>query len=161
MRNLKAIAALLLVLCAATAHAEESTAEKIKRINEQTALLDAELRQLETQEKVAQKKSDISHLSGTASSDDATPVVKSIGGMDEQLNATLLFQGGVTQTVSKGDVLPNGWKVLSITGNKVDVARGSQRKSLIRGNAAPVPETQSQGHGAVPMPPNGIPGMPR
>jgi len=87
------------------------TAAEIQRINEQMALLQAQLNQLELQARIAAKRTEIEGAANPASaagafdSSAAAPAVQSVAGLKGQVEAVLVFAGGLTQRVKAGDVI--------------------------------------------------------
>jgi len=87
------------------------TAAEIQRINEQMTLLQAQLNQLELKAKIASKQKEINvaapvnPLPSAFGSRNGNPSVLSVAGLKGQLEAVLVFPGGVTQRVRAGDVI--------------------------------------------------------
>jgi type IV pilus biogenesis protein PilP len=92
-------------------HMSASTAAEIERINEQMALLQAQLNQLELRAKIASKQKEINGVAAPYSMPSAfggkngSPSVLSVAGLKGRLEAVLVFPGGVTQRVRAGDVM--------------------------------------------------------
>jgi len=88
-----------------------ATAAEIQKINEQIALLQAQLNQLELKAKIASKQKEIkgdsedSRLPSSFDSKQGTPAVVSVSGLKGKLEAVLIFPGGVSQRVKEGDVI--------------------------------------------------------
>lgn len=105
--------AALLFTSSITSFAEDTTtdvAQRVKQLNEQKALLDAELALKEVELKVAEKKKAL----GTAQDDMTVPVIRNIDGADNKLRALLATGNGNTRTVVKGDKV-GAYKVTQIT----------------------------------------------
>lgn len=89
-----------------------ATAAEIQKINEQMTLLQARLNELDLRAKIAAKQKEIN---GTATADSGAqssfdrkngiPSVVSVAGLRGNLQAVLVFPGGVTQRVKAGDVI--------------------------------------------------------
>lgn len=88
-----------------------ATAAEIQKINEQMTLLQAQLNQLELKARIASKQKEIN---GTASAPplqssfdtkNGNPSVVSVAGLKGNLEAVLVFPGGVTTRVKAGDVI--------------------------------------------------------
>jgi type IV pilus biogenesis protein PilP len=88
-----------------------ATAAEIQKINEQMTLLQAQLNQLELKARIASKQKEINGTAASPplqSSFDAksgNPSVVSVAGLKGQLEAVLVFPGGVTTRVRTGDVI--------------------------------------------------------
>lgn len=88
-----------------------ATAAEIQKINEQMTLLQAQLNQLELKAKIASKQKEINGASAAGvvqSSFDSkigNPSVVSVAGLKGNLEALLVFPGGVTQRVKAGDII--------------------------------------------------------
>jgi type IV pilus biogenesis protein PilP len=123
-------------------------AQEIQRINENMALLQTQLNQLELQVKVAEKKKILNGLNGggsTFSSFDpnkGNPSVISVAGIKGQLEAVLVFPGGSTQRVKEGDVIDER-RVTKINANEVVLAniKDKSQQRLTFGTTAIVRES--------------------
>lgn len=89
-----------------------ATAAEIQKINESMTLLQAELNRLELQAKIASKKKEIGAAGAGSESAQSSfdskagnPSVVSVSGLKGNLEATLVFPGGVTQRVREGDLI--------------------------------------------------------
>ena len=88
-----------------------ATAAEIQKINEQMTLLQAQLNQLELKARIASKQKEINGTPAVApvqSSFDmknGNPSVVSVAGLKGNLEAVLVFPGGVTTRVKAGDVI--------------------------------------------------------
>lgn len=88
-----------------------ATAAEIQKINEQMTLLQAKLNELDLRAKIAAKQKEISISGGESGSQSSfdrkngVPSVVSVAGLKGNLEALLVFPGGVTQRVKSGDVI--------------------------------------------------------
>src|SRR5436305_700921 len=88
-----------------------ATAAEIQKINEQMTLLQAQLNQLELQARIASKQKEISGtpaarmLQSSFDTRNGNPSVVSVAGLKGNLEAVLVFPGGVTTRVKAGDVI--------------------------------------------------------
>lgn len=89
-----------------------ATAAEIQKINEQMTLLQAKLNELELRAKIAAKQKEINGTAPDAASAQSSfdrkngiPSVVSVAGLRGNLEALLVFPGGVTQRVKAGDVI--------------------------------------------------------
>jgi len=138
----------------ATAQAGESAAEQIKQINENIAVLSAQVAELEQREKIANKKEAIRKLesgglpaagagSFMSSYGDDVPTVRAIDGVDGKLKATLAMRnGGGVQTVSEGEKF-GVWMVKRISVSTVALARGKETIKLNFGTESAAPSATS------------------
>lgn len=131
--------ALACCVAAAPTAAADSTADHLARINEEIAVLTAQVKELDLRLQIATKKSEIERLAGGDASGRSgeMPVVRGIEGMDGKLRATLAFGGGVQQTVVKGETTRGGWTVAEINVNAVSLVRGKEKVRLGFGNEPP------------------------
>lgn len=138
----KSLVTLALAALVGTAQADQSAAEQIKQINENIAVLSAQVAELEQRAKIASKKEEIRKLESggmpasvgggaMSSSGDEVPTVRAIDGVDGKLKATLVMRnGGGVQTLSEGEKF-GVWTVHKINVSTVALARG---KEIIRLN---------------------------
>lgn len=140
----------------------ETTAEKIMRINEEIAVLNAQLSKAQLEEKLA--KSQAAVVPGGAQQANANreakeelPVVRGIEGIDGKLTARLVGRGSVEQMVRVGDKY-GVFLVKTITVNSVVLSRGSEAHQLSFGNEPPETRTASLGTNGAPIPTPGFPG---
>ena len=103
-----------------------ATAAEIQKINEQMTLLQARLNELDLRAKIAAKQKEINGPAaeaGTQSSFDrnkGNPSVVSVAGLRGNLEAVLVFPGGVVQRVHAGDVIDDR-RVAKVAINEVDL----------------------------------------
>ena len=106
--NKRTIAAALIGIGLSVGAQAQSPAERVRQINEDIAVLSAQLQKLELEAKIAGKESEKQRSSGAGvpgfanQATDEMPVVRAIDGMDGKLVATLAMRGGVVQTVREG-----------------------------------------------------------
>ena len=150
-----------------------ATAAEIQRINEQMALLQAQLNRLELEAKIAAKRKEIEAATvvAPAAAQDApdslggTPSVLSVAGLKGQLEAVLVFPGGLSQRVKVGDVIGQR-RVGRVSLNEVLLSdlQGRRQQRLAfgstpltrEGSAPPGPPTSTAG-----WPPPGSPALAR
>lgn len=131
----------------------QSPAERVRQINEDIAVLSAQLQKLELEAKIAGKESEKQRSSGAGvpgfanQPTDEMPVVRAIDGMDGKLVATLAMRGGVVQTVREGEKF-GAWNTKTITVNSVTLARGKETIRVPFGNEPPGANNQTSGPGA-------------
>jgi type IV pilus biogenesis protein PilP len=139
-----------------------SVAEQIRAINEQMAVLSAQLNEADLRAKIAVKNEelrransgDISSQKGapggqpgqtgqpalpsnlqTLNAKEEMPIVQAIEGVDGKLKATLAMRSsGTVQTVSQGDAFGD-WSVKTIRINEVTITRGKTATRLPFGTA--------------------------
>jgi len=118
----------------------QSPAERVRQINEDIAVLSAQLLKLELEAKIAGKEAEKQRSSGASGFanpvTDEMPVVRAIDGMDGRLVATLAMRGGVVQTVREGEKF-GVWTTKAITVNSVTLARGKETVRVPFGNEPP------------------------
>ncbi|HEX2544499.1 MAG TPA: type IV pilus biogenesis protein PilP [Ramlibacter sp.] len=141
------------------------TAAEIQRINEQMALLQAQLNRLELQARIAAKHKEIEQAStggaapAAASAFDSRaglPSVVSVAGLKGRLEAVLVFPGGLTQRVRAGDVIDER-RVARVALNEVVLTdlQGKKVQRLAFGSAPLTrePANAAPNAGAGPVPP--------
>lgn len=118
------------------------SAHQIQKINENMTVLQAQLNLLDLQFKVASKRRELIEINGDTvasafGSKNGNPSVVSVLGLKGQLEALLVFPGGVTQRVKAGDLIDDR-RVLSINVNEVILTdlKGKNPQRLAFGNAA-------------------------
>src|SRR6185369_17926514 len=138
----RTIAAALIGIGLAAGAAAQSPAERVRQINEDIAVLSAQLSKLELEAKIAGKEAEKSRSNGAGApgfanqATDEMPVVRAIDGMDGKLVATLAMRGGVVQTVREGEKF-GAWTTKTITVNSVTLARGKESIRVPFGNEPP------------------------
>ena len=146
------------LLLSSPSWADSGAAERIRQINEEIAVLSAQLQKLEVESKIIEKTEKNRQLSSgpikeVRSESREVPTVKTIDGVDGKLRARLSFRDG-TQIVSVGDSFGQ-WQVKEISVNSVVLQdRDGKRTRLLFGDVASKPFAD---RGAVP---GGMPGMP-
>lgn len=134
-----------------------ATALEIQKINENMTLLQTQLNQLELQVKVAEKKRSLNGLTATSSGyssfdpNKGNPSVISVAGIKGQLEAVLVFPGGVTQRVKEGNVIDDRI-VTKITVNEVVLSniKDKSQQRLPFGTTAIIRETPLNTQQALP-----------
>lgn len=127
------------------------TAAEISRLNEQIAILKAQVQRSELLAKIAKQESETT-LARKASDtnsvvvDAPPPVVRSIEGSNNRLNAVLAFSSGETAVATTGATLSGGWKVVSVKESSV-VLKRPRNGELVTLNFGYAPATQTQGAG--------------
>lgn len=151
--NKRTIAVALIGIGLSAGVQAQSPAERVRQINEDIAVLSAQLQKLELEAKIAGKESEKQRSSGAAvpgfanQATDEMPVVRAIDGMDGKLVATLAMRGGVVQTVREGEKF-GAWTTKTITVNSVTLARGKETIRVPFGNEPPGANNQAGGIGA-------------
>lgn len=149
------IATLFGIGLSATAFAQ-SSAERVRQINEEMAVLSAQLQKLEIEAKIANKGAEMQRVSGVGTpgasgmATDELPVVRAIDGMDGKLIATLAMRGGVVQTVREGEKF-GAWICKGITVNAVTLSRGKESVQLPFGNTPPTAGAYQNGTTGTPL----------
>lgn len=152
------IAAAVITLLATPAIAVDGVAEQISHINEHIAVLTAQQKEMDLQMQIATKQSEIDRLGaaniGGAGQSAEVPVIRGIEGVDGRLKATLVFSGGIQQTVTQGEKTRGGWTVVQIDASAVTLSRGkNERVRLGFGNEPPTASPSQTGiQGQFPPP---------
>ncbi|MDH0341964.1 type IV pilus biogenesis protein PilP [Chromobacterium haemolyticum] len=134
MRN-KAIVAVISTLAAVTAAHGEGTVGDLSSIQSETILIRAKVSRAEAQ---AQLDARTKGKGGAENNGDmALPVVKFVYGVGKQLSATFLYSSGEAIDAKVGDTILGGYKVVSLTVDKVEVAKGKKRFLVGFSGAAP------------------------
>lgn len=151
--NKRTIAAALIGIGLSAGAVAQSPADRVRQINEDIAVLSAQLQKLELEAKIAGKEAEKSRSNGAGApsfanqATDEMPVVRAIDGMDGKLVATLAMRGGVVQPVREGEKF-GAWTTKTITVNSVTLARGKETIRVPFGNEPPGASNQSGGPGA-------------
>lgn len=139
-----------------------ATAAEIQKINEQMALLQAQLNQLELKAKIATKQKEIKgepaeRTQSSFDSKSGNPSVVSVAGLKGKLEAVLVFPGGVSQRVKVGDIIDDR-RVAKVELNEVVLTdlKGSSVQRLAFGTS-PVLREKPQQSGTSQT---GLPGIP-
>jgi type IV pilus biogenesis protein PilP len=138
----------------------ESTSDALTRIEAETMLLKAREKQLDVQANILSKQNEIALKQGIATtlpqiSTGADPVLRGIEGLGTALYATLETGSGVFE-VQRGEVLPNGMRVVAIAMNGVtlrDAAGRNVHLAVTGQNSAPGPANAGAAQGAGALPP--------
>lgn len=158
----------------AFAQSQGTPAEQLRAINEQIAVLSAQLSELEFRAKIAVKQEEIRKLSTPAAptlpanqnhfGQDDLPIVRSIGGVDGKLKATLFLRnGGGLQTLGEGDKF-GAWTIKNVSVNAVTIFKGKEVTRLVFGtdpaSSAAGTLQASPGRAAYPGNNQGLPVLP-
>lgn len=144
MRNKAGVALIPLMVAAAFAQAE-GTVGDLSRIQSETLILKAKVGRA-----TAQSELDAKSRVGQASDDVDAPVVKSVYGVGRKLFANFLYSNGVAMDAKLGDTILGGYKVVTLTVDKVELAKGKRRFVVGFSATAPTPAPQtSQQNGAA------------
>lgn len=149
MYSRKKLFTIIMLVLSNSAFAAKPIAEQIQSSNENVAVLNAQLAEMEVQAKIALKQQEIDRLGGkplTSLSDQSLPVVRSIEGANGRMQAILATGGGATQTVVKGDQIGE-WTVNKIDVNSVVLARGKQ---IVRLGFGTEPPASPPSQGGIP-----------
>lgn len=170
MRNhkVKITLALVLTFLSAASFAQKTTAEELQQLADRTAVLEAQLKAVELENKVQQQTNELA-ARGTAArrsatslesdSDYGTPTVSYVEGVKGALEAVLLYRGNVRQRVKEGDAV-YGAVVKKISLNEVVLMDVKSRANVrLQFGTTPVTRDTSAQAGGIPavLPP----GMPR
>ncbi len=159
-RSRSLIAGVIGVMLYGMAHAE-TAAEKIMRINEEIAVLSAQLSKAQLEEKLAKSLATTSgggsQVSAAMDVKEDLPVVRGIEGIDGKLSARLVGRGGVEQIVRVGEKY-GVFLVKTITVNSVVITRGSEVHQLSFGNEPAATRASTVGANGASLPSPGFPG---
>jgi len=121
--------------------ASSPAATEIQRINEKMTVLQAQLSLLDMQLKVAARKRELNAFNEDVSfssfnAKKGNPSVVSVAGIKGQLEAVLVFPGGVTQRVKVGDTIDDR-RVAQVSANEVVLTdlKGQKSQRLAFGNS--------------------------
>jgi type IV pilus biogenesis protein PilP len=121
----------LMMLAFAGLASAESTSEALTRIEAETMLLKAREKQLDVQANILNRQNEIALKQGMANvlpqiSSASNPVLRGIEGVGPNLYATLEI-GNAMVEAQRGDVLPNGMRVVSVSRSGVNLRSESGR----------------------------------
>jgi len=124
----------LFTLVSTLSHAQVS-GEDMATSSDRAALYNAKKSELEALSKVLDIEAEIRKKkeSGTAT---VQPTLRSIEGIDGHLVATFAFSDSANVDAKKGDQIPGGWTVTSISLDSVDLKRGKETLHLLRSDTA-------------------------
>lgn len=119
-------------------HSLAGAAEEIAAINEEIILLQARLKKLEVEEKIAKQQLAIASSERAADvargneikKDPLVPVVRSTESYDGKTTAVLAYSSGETVSVKEGTSIPGGWVVASIKVNEVVLKKDGKSTAL-------------------------------
>jgi len=116
-------------------------AAEIQKINEKMTVLQTQLLMLDMQLKIAARKRELNAFNEDVSfssfnAKKGNPSVVSVAGIKGQLEAVLVFPGGVTQRVKAGDVIDDR-RVAQVSANEVVLTdlKGQKAQRLAFGNS--------------------------
>jgi len=166
--NVKLTLTLVLSLLSSASFAQKSTAEELQQLSDRTAVLEAQLKAVELENKVQQQTNELaargtaarrSAISLESASDYGTPTVSYVEGVKGALEAVLLYRGNVRQRVKEGDAV-YGAVVKKISLNEVVLMDMKSRSNVrLQFGTTPVTRDSPAQIGGIPsvLPP----GMPR
>lgn len=124
MRNEVMKLGALVVALMSTAVLAEGTVGDLSKIQSETLIIKAKVNRASAQAELEAK----SHVNGPSSANDEdVPVVKNVYGFGKKLMATFLFSSGVTIDAREGEVIMGGYKVASLSVDKVELEKGGRR----------------------------------
>lgn len=142
MSSLKPLALALLCAFGTAALAEEGAAQRIRNLNQQAAVLNAELAVETLRAQVTAKKAEIAKAegsrppgaaAGTPREGGELPVVTAIEKAGEKRFATLRYRSGTDRIVSEG-AKADAWDVKKITSQEVWLTNGRETVRLSVGS---------------------------
>lgn len=142
-----------------------NVAAEVQRITEKMTVMNARLAELELRAKITAKEREISLASGSAPSSPlgssaGNPSVASVAGLKGNLEAVLVFPGGLVQRVKVGDVI--GDRSVSVVSINQVILTDTKTKGVTRlafGTSAVVKE-QASTQNSFPGSPMSLPGSP-
>jgi len=159
--NLKTLTLVGCLLACSSGWAQKTTTEELQEINQRRAILEAQLKEAETEKKLLELRSQIINMGAPVKKSPppietdpgyGTPTVSHVEGAKDNLEAVLIYRGNVRQRVKVGDVV-YGSQVRRITLNEVvlvDVK--TQQLSRLQFSAGPVMGASNQAPASA-MPP--------
>jgi len=146
-RKLKTLLSMILVLVSSVSFGEEAITDELQKLGDRTARLEAQLKVLELENKVAQQTNDLTARGKAATrsassleldSDYGTPTVSYVEGAKGSLEALLQYRGNVRQRVKEGDTV-YGALVKKISLNEVVLTDIKSRTNVrLQFGSAPV-----------------------
>ncbi len=113
-----------------------ATIEELSRLQSETILLQAKLKQAELRSELSARNSP-----KRSAEVEPLPVVQAVYGAGNKRYATLLYDSGMTLDANANDLIPGGFTVTSISVDQVLLSKGKQRVALGFATAAkPVPK---------------------
>lgn len=100
----------------------EGTVGDLSRIQTETLLLKAKVSRASAQAELDAK----SRGGPTGGSDTEAPVVKNVYGVGGKMAATFLYGSGVVVDGRAGDAIPGGFKVVSVSIDKIELSKGGK-----------------------------------
>lgn len=159
--NLKTLMLVAGLACCTIAMAD-SASDSLTRIEAETLVLKAREKQLDVQAKIMARQTEIAAKQAessrsTQSASPGNPVITSIEGLGKTMFATLQMDNGNLIDVQSGDVLSNGYRVVSIRPNEVIVETSRKRRVRLAAASTSVPSFDpsfpSSGLRLPPLPP--------
>lgn len=166
-RKLNTIVAIALAMSSAACFAQKTTAEELQQLSDRTAVLEAQLKAAELENKVQQQTNELASR-GTAArrsaasvdsdSDYGTPTVAYVEGVKGALEAVLVYRGNVRQRVREGNAV-FGAVVKKISLNEV-VLVDVKTRANVRLQFSTTPVTRDSATPTTGIPSILPPGMP-
>lgn len=118
-----------------------ATAQALTRLEEESLLLKARLKALETEAQIAQRNAELTRL--TAAGERSGFVVRAVEGLGNALYATLWSRDQGEVEVKVGDTLPNGMRIVAVRPGEVLAQAARSRKPVALPMAIDVPPSQA------------------
>ncbi|MBN3801393.1 MULTISPECIES: type IV pilus biogenesis protein PilP [Burkholderia] len=112
-----------------------ATAARLTQLQSETVLLQAQLKKLETEQQVAERSAQLARARGGAPAGQFA--VTAIEGVGKRAFATLRMNGGAEFEVQRGDVLPDGGRVVAIEPRAVVVSNRGRTTRLSTASPSP------------------------
>lgn len=155
MRNSHHLTVLAACAMAFTPAQAETTAQKLTRIEAETAVLKATARKAEVQAQISMKRAEIAQRDAetrrTAPQAAEAPQLRGIEGVGGRLYATLELPHRGTMDVAAGDRLPDGSRVVSIRPNEVVMETAARRRISLTGNTMALAPAAAPSYVPAPM----------
>ena len=138
-----------------------ATAQALTRLEEESLLLKARLKALETEAQIAQRNAELTRLA--ASGERSGFVVRAVEGIGKSLYATLWSRDQGEVEVKVGDALPNGMRIVAVRPGEVLAQLPHSRKPValpMAIDALPAPAGEQSYAGAPTAGGAGISGIP-
>ena len=137
-----------------------ATAQALTRLEEESLLLKARLKALETEAQIAQRNAELTRLA--AAGDRSGFVVRAVEGIGKSLYATLWSRDQGEVEVKAGDTLPNGMRIVAVRPGEVLAQHPRSRKSVARPMAidARPASAGEQSYAGAPAAGGAVPGIP-
>ncbi|MEJ7745700.1 MAG: type IV pilus biogenesis protein PilP [Luteimonas sp.] len=151
-------ALILVLLASAPLVVQAQSVGDLANVQAETLFIKAKAARAEALSKLAEASLQGSTASSQeTASNDSLPVVRGVYGSAEKLYATFLYANGSTVDAGKGDVIPGGYNVRSLSATRVELGRRGRSFTVGFSDVPPPMPTASNASTGPSAPPQYLP----